>query len=411
MVGRILDPRLVYLHCAYVFRGDRAQIRRPKEVTEVLSKHRDSIKTLTNEFPLAAIAIVAKVLLDKRIFESEARAKLYFPELFQASETQEADREASEAEAARIEAETVQETAVTSDEEWEEEILNNETSQGQALPAVAELVLIDGKAVRPTLERPCIVAPITTSSQQPMMSLASHSDVPQTTQRQGKDLIPQLYPIYLPFRAQHRVLTLVQSTLEGCCFEFGNSWVPELMKANNWEEAESIELTQWIKRFSKCTNSLPEMATNPPSGKGLKEVLCATSTLRHSAVHRLKTSAAGILKMLDAALAFTKALNDAERASCIEKIRNKFRVIIDDIVQHQTLLECKLSDQLKDIARRRAEIDELERQAIEDMLDNDKIHRTSAGSMVENFLADLTKASQVCMPEKECTDENQNAGF
>ena len=137
MVTRIPDQRLVYLHCSSVFKGDRAQIRKPKKVSEALSKHRQSIKTLTNEFPLDAIATVAKTLLDEKIFESEARAKLHFPELFQPSETQEAEREASEAEVARIEAEVVHETIVTSDEEWDEEILNTKTSQGQGLPSGA----------------------------------------------------------------------------------------------------------------------------------------------------------------------------------------------------------------------------------------------------------------------------------
>ena len=133
IVARLPDQRLVYLHCSSVFKGDRAQIQKLKKVTEVLSNYRQSIKTLTNEFSLDAIAPVAKALLDRKIFESEARAKLYFPELFQPSETQEAEREASEAEVARIEAETVQETIVTSDEEWEEEILNTKTSEGHGL--------------------------------------------------------------------------------------------------------------------------------------------------------------------------------------------------------------------------------------------------------------------------------------
>lgn len=146
MVTRIPNQRLVYLHCASVFKGDRAQIRKLKKVTEVLTRYRKSIKTLTNEFSLATIAPVAKALLDREVFASEARAKLHFPELFQPSETQEAEREASEAEAARIEAEAVQEAIVTSDEECEEELLNTTTSQGQGLPSHAAARTIEGSA-------------------------------------------------------------------------------------------------------------------------------------------------------------------------------------------------------------------------------------------------------------------------
>ena len=128
---RLPDQRLVYLHCSSIFHGANAQIRRQKKITQVLSKHKDSIKILTDDFSLDAIVTVAKALLDEQIFQSKFRAQLHFPELFQPSETQEAEREASEAEVARIEAEAVQETVVTSDEEWEDEILDIRSGQAQ----------------------------------------------------------------------------------------------------------------------------------------------------------------------------------------------------------------------------------------------------------------------------------------
>ncbi len=181
------------------------------------------------------------------------------------------------------------------------------------------------------------------------------------------------------------------------------------MKAQKWEVGESIELTQWIKRFSKYKKSLPLSATRAIAGKGLKEVLFATSSLRHSAVHRLPTSAAGILKMLEEAITFTEALNDTRRANNICEIKSELAQTIEGIVQHQTLLERKLSDQLEDLARKREDIDELERLAIEDMLDNDKEHRKSAGSAVEDFLAGRNQASHACFPEKNETQETQNA--
>ena len=80
---------------------------------------------------------------------------------------------------------------------------------------------------------------------------------------------------------------------------------------------------------------------------------------------------------------------------------------IEGIVQHQTLLERKLSDQLQDLARRRAEIDELERSAVEDMLKNDKQHRISAGSGMEDFLVNCKQASRTYISEKNSIQDNQ----
>lgn len=181
------------------------------------------------------------------------------------------------------------------------------------------------------------------------------------------------------------------------------------MRAQNWEEVESIELTQWIKRISKHKKSFPPLATKAIAGKGLQEVLFAVSNLRHSAVHRLPTSAAGILKLLDSAITFTEALNDTARKGRIDEIKLELAETIRGIIQHQTLLERKLSDQLIDLARRRAEIDELERLAVKDMLKNDKEHRNIAGLAVENFLSGRAKAPPTCTFEEKATQETQKA--
>lgn len=208
--------------------------------------------------------------------------------------------------------------------------------------------------------------------------------------------IPRLHPVYLPFKTQHRILVPVQSLLEECCLEFGNTWVPDLMEARKWKEAESIELTEWTKRFSKFAKSLPPSAIKPVPGQSIAEVLFGTSTLRHSAVHRLPTSAAGILNMLTAAITFAEALNDSKRAEKVAGIKTQLQASIEEIVQHQNLLERKLTDQFEDIARRRAELDELERSSIEEMLATDKNQRTEVGSAFESFLVGSQQVPNPC---------------
>ena len=168
------------------------------------------------------------------------------------------------------------------------------------------------------------------------------------------------------------------------------------MKARKWEEVESLELTQWTKRFSKYAKSLPPSAIKPIPGKSIAEVLLGTSTLRHSAIHRLPTSAAGILNMLSAAITFAEALNDSERAEKVAKIKTQLQASTEDIMQHQNLLERKLTDQFEDIARRRAELDELERSSIEEMLATDKEQRTEVGSAFESFLVGTQQVSNPC---------------
>ncbi|KAL8875766.1 MAG: hypothetical protein Q9198_005921 [Flavoplaca austrocitrina] len=370
------DGRLVYLHCSSIFSGANAQVRRVKKVSQLLQKHKASIKILTNEFTLPAVAAVAKELLEEKIFESLPRAKLRYPELFQPSETQEAERAASEAEVIRTEAETAQDLVLTSDDEGGNECLDFEQGEQQAEPEGTPEYKADAEG---------------------NVQVSAVQLCPQSTSRAQHALsIPRLHPVYLPFKTQHTILVLVQPLLEECCLEFGNTWVPDLMEARKWNEAESIELTEWTKRFVKYARSLPPSAIQPVPGKSIAEVLFGTSTLRHSAVHRLPTSAAGISKMLSAAVTFAEALNDSKRVGKVAEIKTQLEASIEGIVQHQNLLERKLTDQFEDIVRRRAELDELERSSIEEMLATDKKQRTEVGSAFESFLVGYRQTSYPC---------------
>lgn len=133
MVPHSPDHRLVFLHCSSIFRGANSQVRKQKKILQLLAQHKSSIKILTDEFTVEAIAVIAKELLDEAIFESTLRARLRFPELFQPSQAEEAEREASEAEVARVEAEAARDVVLTSEDEEEEERPDIEHSESYPL--------------------------------------------------------------------------------------------------------------------------------------------------------------------------------------------------------------------------------------------------------------------------------------
>ena len=100
--------------------------------------------------------------------------------------------------------------------------------------------------------------------------------------------------------------------------------------------------------------------------------------------------------MLSAAITFAEALKDSKRAEKVVEIRAQLEASIEEIVQHQNLLEYKLTDQLEDIARRRAGLDALERASVEEMLATDKQIRAEVGSAFENFLVGSQQVSNPC---------------
>lgn len=102
------DERLVYLACQHIFRGSNSQVRRLKAVKGLIEQNKIALADILREYNVERTSNVAKKLLENQVFDSTLKAKIRFPELFDVSPTQSAEREASEAEAARDEANTVQ---------------------------------------------------------------------------------------------------------------------------------------------------------------------------------------------------------------------------------------------------------------------------------------------------------------
>jgi hypothetical protein len=107
------DERLVYLALRGVFLGPDAHLRNQKKVRDRIQKYKDNaeIKALLQQHSEDSICSIAKVLLERQVFESSLKAKLCFPEVFDVSPAQSAEREASIAEAAKSEADAIRNVA------------------------------------------------------------------------------------------------------------------------------------------------------------------------------------------------------------------------------------------------------------------------------------------------------------
>ncbi|GFF67334.1 hypothetical protein IFM62136_06919 [Aspergillus lentulus] len=131
MAQRDPDERLVYLACQHIFRGSNSQVRKRKDVMSLLQQNKPTLTDILREHNIDRMCNVAKRLLDDQVFHSTLRAKIRFPELFDVSPAQSAEREASEAEAARDEAKAVREIS-------ERETPREVTIQSQVRPANEE---------------------------------------------------------------------------------------------------------------------------------------------------------------------------------------------------------------------------------------------------------------------------------
>jgi len=104
------DERVVYLALKNVFKGQNAEVRQNKAVRKLIKQHRsqEDVADLIREHNFEVVCNAARMLLCDEIFESTLKAKIRFPELFDLSPAQSAEREVSEAEAARHEADAIE---------------------------------------------------------------------------------------------------------------------------------------------------------------------------------------------------------------------------------------------------------------------------------------------------------------
>ncbi|KAI9670786.1 MAG: hypothetical protein M1817_003897 [Caeruleum heppii] len=305
------EKREVFLFCRGIFAGQNAQLRKKSKVRELLQQHGGRIGPLVSKYGSDSIFNTARHLLEKKVFESNLRAKIEFPDLYEISASRGAQRTASENEAARSEAE-----------------------------ALAEAEPTQGESVDPS-----------------ELDLGT----PQTT----------------------------QTLLERVCFEFGQKWLPQVLEARKWNCQEAVELTKWTKILSKHKTQLPKDAISTGHGPLNDSVVFATERLRHAAVHRLPSTAAGVQQMISSAAKLASALNDTMRAAKIEHLHDALETHVRDMEGNKEFLESRLDQEFKAIDEQRAKLDRRECEAVAAMVSDDNEHQASLGPLLDQATADL----------------------
>ena len=103
--------RRVYVACRPIFSGHDSRVRRARKVKELVNNSKKSLEPLLRDFGEQTLINILRDLLEDRIFESELRAKVVFPELFRPSPLRDVQRQAVEVKAARSVAKALDEIA------------------------------------------------------------------------------------------------------------------------------------------------------------------------------------------------------------------------------------------------------------------------------------------------------------
>ncbi|KAI5363409.1 hypothetical protein J4E82_011633 [Alternaria postmessia] len=318
-----LDQRLVYLALRSIFKGADARVRKSKKIHELIQKHhhQHGISNLLEEHNMDMICNVAKTLLEQQVFESTLRAKSRFPEVSEDSQSQ---------------------------------------SEGQATPSSSA-----------------------SSTETALQSV--NKQVPERTYQQIGSPIPSLYPIYLPFSTQHKVLVSVQHMLESACYTFAQKKLRFVLETEGLECAEAVELHRWSNIFQTQQVEFPEDNLEA-LGRPLPELLRSMTELRHATVHRTRLSANAAIQIISDAESFVKLVKNDTCINGISRLRRETETIVKALKAKKGSLELKLTGMEKRLEAQRADLERQKLEAIENAFKEDRIYILSAGANLERAL-------------------------
>lgn len=221
--------------------------------------------------------------------------------------------------------------------------------------------------------------------------------------------MPSLYQAYFPFSAQHSVLSVVQRVLEECCYDFAKKWLPSELEANEWDCAAAMELTDWTRLLAKWETELPEDSLKL-KGTELDSLFVEVRSTRHSAVHRLPTTAEGITLLVHSAMRLTDALQDPIRTSRLKdllfEVQNRTRAM--DL--NKNALENDLEPELRAIERQRQELDQKEKDLRAQTLKSNEDYKAHIGLVVQKSVERIFGNHQKVRDENSTESAATNYG-
>jgi hypothetical protein len=318
-----------------MFVGEKAELRKIKGVKRCIREHpgdRSLVLQLVTQHGAGAVHLSILRLLSDQVYESNMIASQRFPDLFEPS-------------VSLSQAETLlEEEATSTKQSVGEDILQTHGEVSQESSEWTEATTV----------------------------LNSINDNVGNT---------AVLPVYLPFPAEHMLIEKLQKTLELACYQFGLRALPNVMQKLGWDCPESVELNKWAKLFGRKGNLIWE-----GSGKPSKELLQSIATIRHTAVHRLRTHSVGLERFLADAETLAGVLGDNRFTQTISQLRLDTQAALTELIRNKQFSQIQLESAQEEIARQRAELDKKEQEILRYIENEDRKYRDLAGKRLKKAL-------------------------
>ncbi|EXK78110.1 hypothetical protein FOQG_17198 [Fusarium oxysporum f. sp. raphani 54005] len=363
-----LNDQDVYQATKDIFVGQKARFRKVRPVRksiESCSRRDDTVRQFVALYGAEAICQIVLRLLSGGVYESPLTASRRFPDLFNPSVVQSAARDILEAEAIR--------------------------SEQTALEGIVQSQLTDSQE--------------TFNWTEIMVALRdSGNNVPNGQTSNSSSL----FPVYLPFPTEHLLMERLQKTLELACYEFGARAMPDTLRNRGWDCPESVELSKWTEVLKR-----EGVLKRENTRKTLKELLYSIANIRHTAVHRLRTSSVGLEMFIADAEDLVEVLGDTAYSKSISQLRTNMNSAITELTQNKQFLQLQLEQTRAAIERQRAELDRREQEAIDYAREEDRKYQILAGEKVQQALeviGNFEVTTNISISPPECFDGIEDMG-
>ncbi|GKZ37954.1 hypothetical protein AbraIFM66950_009817 [Aspergillus brasiliensis] len=364
------EERQIFLACMAIFSGLNANIRKTKTIRTRLELHESFLRRLIPNYNITRVVPIVKLLLEKGLFKSSAKAEAHFPGLFEPCPVRQTQNAVLEQEASRSNEEVLE--VIT--HEYEAERSEEEEERKDAVEVV------DALDTAPDVRLPDLVK--TRQGNDSYETLTSGQPT------------PSLFPLYLPYHAQHQILNTVQQVLEECIFDFMQKWLPDELTRRGWDCAAAAELTKSTRFLVKCLRKIPEDALHPIDPKP-ESILLKVVKIRHTAVHRLPTTARGVCEFVDIAKKLTETLGDSLRTSQLENLHHDLQDKVQILEFNKNVLEENLARQLQNIEAERELLSRREERLRAKTVEDDRENKLMMGLLLEESMEQIFRAEAV----------------
>lgn len=353
--------------------GKKKSIMSTKRISWIVSRNigEPAIADLVELHGVGSVAAVIKSLLKKKVFQFHDRAEEYFSTKFDPLPPTEEPAE-----------------------EKKEEVESNERAIACAESANGETCM---NGTPPALSMPLDskdCSNLTTPILKHVVAEAVEEDV-FIADTNGENSDGPLFPTFIPFPAQHRLMVQAQKVLEHACFAFGQRRMPEILRQRRWLWPQSVELNCWTDHFMQNPSLFLDQGGHTP--ESLAKLFESVGFIRQVAVHRKEATAKRTDSCLQDAESFIRLLSSEDDnndeggryLSMMSRLRHEMNLTIESLEQKKFSLLSKLEETKLSIARQRAELDRLEQEAVAEMERQD-------GENLDSAAQDLHRAVNKC---------------